>query len=153
MGVNLAYGAHYLYRDPETLLLSLLDNLTNARVEVDMIEFSGPDFEKVDNRLMSLKLVQNGLANAAMFTAAGEVVQPADALYKKSILIERGSFRPATNVTVDMLTCAQAEFVQEPRVQGEDILVLMEMTMKNLTTETGIDHKDFLERVDILGEL
>src|SRR5690349_8917492 len=102
MGVNLAHGAHCLHQNPEALIVSLLDNLTNERVEVDMIELSGPDFEKVDNRLMSLKLVQNGLTNVAMFTASGEVVQPADALYKKSILIERGSFRPATNVSVDM---------------------------------------------------
>src|SRR4030095_10121307 len=57
MGVNLAYGAHYLHRDPEALLTSLLDTLTNERVEVDMIEFSGPDFAKVDNRLMSLKQI------------------------------------------------------------------------------------------------
>jgi hypothetical protein len=153
MGVNLAHGANYLYNDPETLLVSLLDNLTNERVEVDMIEFSGPDFEKVDNRLMSLRLVQNGLSNAAMFTAAGEVVQPAEALYKKCILIERGSFRPATNVSLDMLRCAQAQFIQEPRVQGEPVINLMEMTLKNLTDGDKIDHQDFLDRADILGAL
>ena len=153
MGVNLAYGAHYLHSDPEALLISLLDTLTNERVEVDMIEFSGPDFEKVDNRLMSLKLVQNGLSNAAMFTASGEVVQPADALYKKCILIERGSFRPATNVSVDMLRCAKAQFIQEPRVQGEQIVDIMEMTLKNLTEGDKIDAQDFLERADILGAL
>jgi hypothetical protein len=153
MGVNLAYGAHYLYRDPETLLVSLLDALTNARVEVDLIEFSGPDFEKVDNRLMSLKLVQNGLSNAAMFTATGEVVQPADVLYKKCILIERGSFRPVTHVSMDMLRCAQAQFIQEPRVQGQPAVDLMEMTLKNLIEGDKIDHRDFLDRVDILGAL
>jgi hypothetical protein len=153
IGVNLAHGANYLHDDPETLIVSLLDSLTKERVEVDMIEFSGPDFEKVDNRLMSLKLVQNGLTNAAMFTATGEVVQPADALYKKTILIERGSFRPATNVTLDMLSCAQAQFIQEPRVQGEQIVSLMEMTLKNLTDGDKIDHQDFLDRVDILSAL
>ena len=153
MGVNLAYGAHYLHKNPEALVTSLLDGLNSERVEVDMIEFSGPDFEKVDNRLMSLKLVQNGLANAAMFTATGEVVQPADALYKKSILIERGSFRPATNVTVDMQRCAQAQFVQEPGVEGDSIVTLMEMTLNNLTDGDQINHQDFLERADILGAL
>jgi hypothetical protein len=153
MGVNLAHGANYLFSDPETLLVSLLDNLTNERVEVDMIEFSGPDFEKVDNRLMSLRLVQNGLSNAAMFTAAGEVVQPAEAFYKKCILVERGSFRPATNVSLDMLRCAQAQFIQEPRVQGEQVIHLMEMTLKNLTDGDKIDHQDFLDRADILGAL
>lgn len=153
IGVNLAHGAHYLHKNPEALVASLLDGLNPERVEVDMIEFSGPDFEKVDNRLMSLKLVQNGLASAAMFTANGEVVQPADALYKKSILIERGSFRPATNVTVDMQRCAQAQFVQEPGVEGEPIITLMEMTLHNLTDGDTINHQDFLERADILGAL
>jgi len=153
MGVNLAHGANYLHEDPEALIISLLDSLTNERVEVDMIEFSGPDFEKVDNRLMSLKLVQNGLTQVAMFTASGEVVQPADALYKKTILIERGSFRPATNVSVDMLRCAQAQFIQEPRVQGEQIITIMEMTLKNLIDGDKIDHQDFIDRADILGAL
>lgn len=152
-GVNLVHGALYLHATPEMLIESLVDNLTTERIEVDMIHFSGPAFAKIDNRLMSLKLVQHGLTNAAMFTAKGENIQPADALYKKAILIERGSFRPVTKVTLDMLNCATAMFVQEPKVQGEDVLVLMEMTMKNLTTEAGIDHKDFLERVDILGAM
>ena len=65
----------------------------------------------VDNRLMSLELVHCGLSSAAMFTADGKVVQPAEAFYKRPILLLRGSFRPVTNVTVDMLNCALAQFV------------------------------------------
>ena len=118
-----------------------------------MIKYSGPDFEHIDNRLMSLHLVQNGLTKAAMFTADGEVVQPAEVLYKKPIIVERGSFRPVTNTTIDMLQCAQAQFVQEPGVQGEPVVTLMEMTLRSLKTEAGIDHKDFLDRVDILCAL
>ena len=153
IGVNVIFGALYHHNDPRTLIESLMDNLTADRVEVDMIKFSGPAFEKVDNRLMTLELVRQGLSNAAMFTADGEVVQAAEMLYKKPILVERGSFRPVTRVTLDMLECAQAQFVQEPAVQGEKIVVLMEMTLKNLTTESGIDYKDFLDRVDLLGSL
>lgn len=153
MGVNLVHGALYVFHEPVQLIISLLDSLTRQRVEVDMIKFSGPAFAQVDNRLMILRLVENGLADAAMFTADGEVVQAAEMLYKKAILVERGSFRPVTRTTLDMLNCAQAEFVQEPQVQGEPIIVLMEMTLRNLTTEAGIDHKDFLDRVDVLGML
>lgn len=153
MGVNLIHGALYQFSDPVMLIRSLLDNLAIERVEVDMIKFSGPAFAGVDNRLMSLQLVAQGLANSAMFTAEGEVVQAAEMLYKKPILVERGSFRPVTRATVDMLKCAQAQFVQEPGVQGETVVTLMEMTMRNLTTESGIDHKDFLDRVDILSKL
>ena len=153
LGVNLVFGAMYLHGDPEALIISLADNVGIERIEVDMIRFSGPCFEKLDNRLMALKLVQNGLTNAALFTAHGEVIHPADAFYKKCILVERGSFRPITKVTLDMLRCAQAYFVQEPKVQGEEVLTLMEMTLKNLTEGDKIDPRDFLDRVDILGAL
>jgi hypothetical protein len=153
IGVNLIYAALYLHHDQRTFIHSLMDNLAKDRVEVDMIKFSGPAFQKVDNRLMTLELVQQGLANAAMFTADGEMVHAAEVLYKKPILVERGSFRPVTKVTLDMLECAQAQFVQEPAVHGEPIVVLMEMTLKNLTEGGVIDHRDFLDRVDLLGSL
>jgi len=152
VGVNLLYAALYLH-GRGNLITSLLDNLTSERVEIDMIKFSGPSFQQVDNRLMALQLVQHGLASAAMFTADGEVVQAAEVLYKKSILVERGSFRPVTHLTMDMLEAAHSLFVQEPKVAGQEIVVLMEMTLKNLTSSGEIDHIDFLDRVDTLGAL
>ena len=153
MGVNLIHGAFYHHDHPEVLIGSLLDNLTRNRIEVDMIKFSGPAFGKLDNRLMSLQLVQQGLTDAAMFTADGEVVQPADVLYKKTVLVERGSFRPVTNTTLDMLERAQDQFLLEPGLQGDPPVVLMEMTLRNLLSGDGVDHKDFLARVDILSAL
>ena len=153
LGVNLVYGALYHHDDVDHFLKTLVDDLSLDRVEVDMIKFTGPAFKKVDNRLVTLRLVKDGLTNAAMFTADGEVVQAAEMLYKKSILVERGSFRPVTNVTLEMLSSAQAQFVQEPGVRGEPIVVLMEMTLKNLTDGGEINHQDFLDRVDILGAL
>ncbi|MBI3868464.1 MAG: TonB-dependent receptor [Verrucomicrobia bacterium] len=153
IGVNLIYGAFYLHETPNQFVGSLMDDLTRERVEVDMIKFTGPAFDKLDNRLMSLQLVQQGLTSAAIFTANGEVVQAAELLYKKPILVERGSFRPVTHVTIDMLNCAQAQFVQEPGVAGEEVVVLMEMTLKNLEDQGEINHQDFLDRVDILGTL
>ena len=153
VGVNLVHGAMYLNKDPGALIKSLADNVGVERVEIDMIQFSGPSFAHLDNRLMALRLVQGGLTNAALFTADGQVIQPADAFFKKCILVERGSFRPLTKVTLDMLRCAQANFVQEPNVQCENVLTLMEMTLKNLTDGDKIDHQDFLDRVDILGAL
>jgi hypothetical protein len=153
IGVNLIYGAFYLRSKPEALISSLLDDLTAERMEVDMIRFSGPEFERVDNRLMSLQLVTQGLTKAAMFRADGEVVQPADELYKKHLLVERGSFRPVTLVTNDMLDCARDLFVQEEAIAGGEPEVLMEITMKNLLAGGALDLQDFLDRVDMLGAL
>ena len=150
LGVNLIHAALYLHSDPTAVVNALLDNLSIERIEVDMIRLTGPAFEKVDNRLLALQLVEKGLTNAAMFLPDGRIVQPADALYKKSILVVRGSFRPVTKVTVDMLESARAHFIQEPRVTGQEPVVLMEMTLKNLSTEGKINHQDFLDRVDML---
>jgi len=153
LGVNLIHAAMYLNWHPEAIVNALLDNLSIERIEVDMIEFRGKEFASVDNRLLALQLVEKGLTNAAMFMPDGRIVQPADALYKKSILVERGSFRPVTHVTVDMLRYAQAQFIQEPNVDGKNLVVLMEMTLKNLSAEGRIYHQDFLDRVDMLATL
>jgi hypothetical protein len=152
-GTNLIYAAFYYRDDPKRFIESLVDNLGIQRLEVDMLKFSGPAFAKVDNRLMSLYLVQYGLTNAVMFGANGDVLQPSEVLYKKAILVERGSFRPVTHVNVDMLNCATAQFVQEPLVKDKDVVVIMEITMNNLLAAGALDAQDFLQRVDLLGEL
>jgi len=153
IGVNLIYGAFYHTNDLESLIQSLLDQLSYDRIEVDMIKATGPDFKGVNNRLVSLQLVQRGLTNAVMFSADGDVVQPSEVLHNKAILVERGSFRPVTLVNMDMLKCACAQFVQEPEVKGKELLVLMEMTIHNLLVEGQLDHEDFLARVDTLAAL
>ena len=151
IGVNLIYGAFY-YHQPERLIASLRENLAPQRMEVDMIKFSGPAYEQVDNRLMSLQLVSQGLTTAVMFTAEGETVQPAEIFYKKSIIVERGSFRPVTYATNDMLEGARKIFLSDG-AKEEEVVVLMEMTLENLLSEGQLNHGDFLARVDILGSL
>src|SRR5438876_8949381 len=152
IGVNLLHGAFY-HRQPEKLISSLHENLPSGRIEVDMIKFSGPLFQSVVNRLMSLQLISQGLTNAVMFKADGETVQPAEVFYKKAILVERGSFRPVTYATNDMLDGARRVFLTQCDCSPEDLVVLMEMTLENLLAGGQIDHADFLARVDILGAL
>lgn len=151
VGVNLLYGAFFLNHEPDKLIESLLDNLSTRRIEIDMIEFSGIAFRHVDNRVMSLRLVQLGLSNAAMFSAKGEVLQPSEVLYKRPILVERGSFRPITNVNLDMLRAAHEKFCREPDVSEDQVVTLSEITMHNLQADGSIDLRDFLSRVDLLA--
>ncbi len=153
LGVNLIHAALTSHQDVGALLALLLDSLSTERVEIDVVKLSGPAFPGIDNRLISLQLVQRGLTNAAMIAANGEVVQPAEILYKKPILVMRGSFRPVTRTMVDMLECALAQFVQEPAVAGEPAVVLTEMSLNNLIHGGEIDHQDFLARADTLGAL
>ncbi|MFN3191453.1 MAG: TonB-dependent receptor [Aureliella sp.] len=151
VGVNLIYGAFFLNHEPEQLVESLLDNLNTSRIEIDMIEFSGIAFRHVDNRVMSLRLVQLGLTNAAMFSASGEVLQPSEVLRKKNILVERGSFRPLTNTNVDILDAAAQKFAEEEDVQQDEVVTLAEINMRNLQANGDIDLRDFLARVDVMA--
>jgi len=150
VGVNLLYGAFFLFSDPDALVESLLDGLSTDRIEIDMIEFSGIEFRHVDNRVMSLRLVQLGLSGAAMFAADGTALQPSEALRKRPVLVERGSFRPVTHVNLDMLRTALREFGGQLE-EGEQPLALMELTMNNLLAEGDLDLADFLARMDVLA--
>jgi hypothetical protein len=152
VGVNLLHAAFY-QPQPERLISSLHENLSPGRMQVDLIIFSGPAFAKIDNRLMNLQLVSQGLTDAVMFKADGEMVQASEILHKKAILIERGSFRPVTCATNDMLEGARCQFLKQIGCSEKDLFVLMEMTLENLLAEGQLNHADFLERVDILGAL
>jgi hypothetical protein len=153
VGVNLIHGAFFLTENPEALVESLVDELAPGRLEIDMIRFTGPDFADVDDRIMALQLVTQNLTNAALFRATGEIVNAADALYKKPLLVERGSFRPVTLLADDMLNCAKAMFMREEGVRDSEPEILMEITMKNLLASGELDLRDFLDRVDMLGAM
>lgn len=153
LGVNLIYGCFNLYHNPKEFLLSLYDNLHRDQVEIDMIEMIGPDFAEVDNRLLSLQLVKNGMTEAVIFSPDGANLQAADVLYKKNILAIRGSFRPVTKVNIDMILKGMKHFQEDPKVDPEQIQVLFEITLNNLSAAGEVDEQDFLDRADILCSL
>ncbi|VAW77203.1 Nicotinamide mononucleotide adenylyltransferase [hydrothermal vent metagenome] len=153
LGVNLIYAALYLHASPEKLLISLLDQLSTDLLSIDMIDFLGPAFDEVDNRLMALRLVQHGLSSAAMFQADGKVVQPSDILYKKAVLVERSRFRPPTRLTMSLLDCAYKAFSQDAELSDDAIVVLSEMTLHNLGQGEDIDVQDYLQRAELLCAL
>jgi hypothetical protein len=149
----LIHAAFYNFAEPEKIITLLIDDLSRERIEVDMIKFSGPRFEEVDNRLMALQLVQEGISDAAMFTANGEVVNAGEVLFQKPVLVERGSFRPITKTTLDILERAREQFLREPQLQNQEPVILMERTLHSVLEDTTLAHKDFLDRVDILSML
>ena len=152
VGLNLVYGACFFYDQPERLLESLLDGLSTNRIEIDLIEFSGDQFGHVDNRVMSLRLVQLGLTGAAMFSSEGKVLQPSEVLYKKPVLVERGRFRPVTYVNLDLAAAALKRFEAESDdVAPGETVSIMEITMRNLMAQGDVDLNDFISRADVLA--
>ncbi|MBO6880116.1 TonB-dependent receptor [Winogradskyella sp.] len=153
LGTNLIYGAFYKYNQPRKLLRYLYDHLDKDQLEIDTINFSGPVFKDVDNRLMSLQLVKNGMTDAVMFAPDGNNVLPARVLYKKNILALRGSFRPVTKVNMDMYEKSYDMFIKENKVDKDNTQVIFEITLSNLRAEGKIDEQDFMDRAKLLCSL
>ena len=154
VGVNLIYAAFYHRDDVPGFVTSLSDGLGGDRLEVDMLKFEGPGFADIDNRWCSLLLVEKELTDAALFDPDGEVKQPAEQLYGKSILVMRGSFNPVTRVNVDMLESARGKFV--PQLEDKNkVIEIMECTMDNLLHADGSEagKHDFLHRADCMQAL
>ncbi|MGG8496549.1 TonB-dependent receptor [Tenacibaculum sp. TC6] len=153
LGVNLIYGAFYLNDNPKELLKSFYDNIDKDRLEIDMINFSGPRFMYVDNRLMSLQLVKNGMTNAVMFGPDGNNLLPAQVLYRRNILALRGSYRPVTKVNMDMFEKSKELFLNEKKVDPSKTQIIFEITLSNLKAEGEINERDFLDRAELLCSL
>jgi hypothetical protein len=153
MGVNLIYGAFYQHDRPRKMLRYLFDHVDKTAIEIDTINFTGPLFKKVDNRLLSLELVKNGMTEAVMFGPDGNNLLPARVLYKKNILAIRGSFRPVTNVNMDMFEKSSSLFYKEDGVAPENTLEVFEITLSNLMSTGIIDEQDFMDRAKLLCAL
>ena len=153
LGVNLIYGAYYKHDSPKNLLRYLYDHIDKDKIEIDTINFSGPKFKDVDNRLMSLQLIKNEMTDAVMFGPDGKNVLPARILHKKNILALRGSFRPVTKVNIDMFEKSHEMFINESKVDKDRSVTIFEITLSNLRAEGEIDEEDFMDRARLLCSL
>jgi hypothetical protein len=153
LGVNLIYACYFHSHDLDEFLSSIVQRLPRDKMEIDMIRVSGPDFEEVDNRIIALNLVKRGITDATMFDLSGSVLQPASALYKKNILLMRGRFRPVTKIHIDMIEKGKKQFLAEEEIDEENVRVIVELTLKDLTADGKISDKDFVDRAELLGSL
>ena len=156
LGVNLIHSCFYHIKDSDEFISTITENLSRQRIEIDMIHSEGPSLQHLDNRVLSLKLIEQGFTDAVLFGCDGEVKQPSEIFYKKPLLLQRGSFRPFTKVNLDILKHGSEQFVKDYAEikSGEDIVIVNEITMQNLkgdSEQTSI--KDFLERVESLSSL
>lgn len=152
LGVNLIYACYRYNHDPEVMLQSLHDGLV-GRVKVDMVRLTGPAFESVDNRLLCLWLVKHGLTEVAMFGPDRRSLHASELLYKKDVLVVRGSYRPPTLVNLDMIKSSYQLFRNEEEINASKTFQLAEITMTNLCAGGDLDERDFLHRAELLNAL
>lgn len=154
LGVNLIYGAFNYYTDVQKLIRSLGDNLEWGRLEIDLIRFTGPYFNEVDNRLMALKLVEMELSDAVVFASDRKtLVHPSELFYKREVLILRSMFKPVTNVSIDMMNGGMDMFLRTTGVKEKTAMAIPEISIAEMRKSGTIDMQDILDRVDCLNLL
>ena len=154
LGVNLIYGAFNYYTRVKKLIRSLGDNLEWGRLEIDLVRFTGPDFNEVDNRLMALKLVEMELSDAVVFASDRKtLVHPSELFYKREVLILRSMFKPVTKVSIDMMSGGMDRFLRTTGVNKKTAMAIPEISIAEMRKLGTIDMQDILDRVDCLNLL
>lgn len=154
LGVNLIYAAYYYFENPKMIIDSLTDNMKPGRIEIDSIEFIGPYFEDVDNRAINLHLIRSWKTRAIMFRPDGSVGVPAEMLYKKNVLTIRGSFRPVTNLNVDMIEQGKKAFFTLPDVNDKNTIAIAEISLNDAKGQDAkVPEEDIVQRVQLLNLL
>ena len=153
LGINLLWACSNYGDDYDKVVSSLMDDLSRHHIEIDVVLFDGPDYDHLDNRLINLSLVEKNLTSAVIFSPKGSVRHASELLYKRPVILERGRFGPVTNVNEEMISTARTAFAKNLDIEETDILEIMEITMNNLLGQDGIDHDDFLARLDLLTAL
>ncbi|MBT8231700.1 MAG: TonB-dependent receptor [Saprospiraceae bacterium] len=152
LGVNMVYACFKLNDDMHEFIQSLVDGI-HGRVSIDMIRLEGPDFNDVDNRLLSLYIVKYGLTDVAIFNSNKRSIHASEFLWKKDLMVVRGHYHPPTKVTMDAFSSSLKQFKREKDVDEERAYLVAEITMENLIVDGVLNFDDFLERADCLCEL
>lgn len=154
LGVNLIYAAYYYFENPKMIIDSLTDNIKQGRIEIDSIEFLGPYFDDLSNRAINLHLIRSWKTRAVMFNADGSIGVPAELLYKKNLLTIRGSFRPVTNLNVDMIEQGKKAFFEREGVNDENTLTIAEISLNDVRGhDNQVPEEDLVQRVQLLNLL
>jgi hypothetical protein len=154
LGVNLIYAAYYYFENPKIIIDSLTDGIKPGRIEIDSIEFMGPYFEDIDNRAINLHLIRSWKTRAIMFRPDGTICVPSEMLYKKNVLTIRGSFRPVTNLNIDMIEQGKVAFYEQEGVDAENTVAIAEISLNDARgNDNHVPEEDLVQRVQLLNAL
>ncbi len=153
LGVNLVHAAYSYLKKPAEISQALVENIKPEQLSIDFIHFQGPDVEHINTHLANLEFVRTGFSDAVLFGPDQKILNISDELFKKSVIIQRGSYRPVTKTHVDVLEKGMDQFKKDSKTTAKDSIVMFELTMHNLTQDGQLHEKDFLDRVSALCSL
>lgn len=139
LGVNLIYSAFFGHHGPEQDLSSLADNLGDARLEADLVNFSGPAFAELDSARTGMAMISSGLAEAVLFGREGIQKPPTEIIRKRPVIIKRTSIHYSSVIDAAGFAAAGHRLAQEPPVEGKTPLKITEFSINSVHASGGSD--------------
>jgi hypothetical protein len=149
LGVNLIYAAYHQRSSADEFLASVLEELSLERLEIDVIELTGPVFAGVDSRLWCLHLLRSGQSHGLVFDSAAQVVEPATPLHKRPVLVHstlHGDAQVSAAVPFDN---ARQQFLAEGKLCDHQPATVLALSKRNFE-DPNFDNAALLARIEQL---
>jgi hypothetical protein len=161
LGVNLIYAAYHQRSSPADFLAGLFDDLSIERLEIDVLELSGPVFAGADSRLWCLDLLRTGMCHALVFNSNGDsngdskaqVVEGATPLHKRPLIVQR-TLRGHPGPSADeAFQVARQNFLAEEISFDREPLAVIEVNTQHLDGPAASDNAELLVLIEQLAPL
>jgi hypothetical protein len=153
LGVNLIYASYHQRSSPEAFLAGLFDDLSIERLEIDVLELSGPVFAGADSRLWCLNLLRAGMSRALVFDSEAKVVEPATPLRKRPLIVQRTLHGHPGPSAPEVIEAARQKLLAEGIPSDREPLAVFEVNAQNLDGPAASDNAELLALIEQLAPL
>jgi hypothetical protein len=153
LGVNLIYAAFHQRGSSGEFLAGLFDDLSSERLEIDVLELSGPVFSAIDSRLWCLESLRKGMCHCLIFDAKAQLVEPATMLHKRPLLVQRTIGGRPGPAAAEMIQAGQQKFLAEGHTFDHEPLAMLEVNTPHLTGSALSDNAELLSMIEQLATL
>lgn len=147
IGVNLLHAAYFARASMEQFLESIWDGLAIERMEIDVLDYSGPAFAGSDPRASCLQLLRRKMSRAIVFDRNFQAVEPSSILRKRPLLIDRGRFETVEPFHAAMLESAGRALRKEGIELSRDPQALLELALHPAMDDDAADDATLLARI------
>jgi hypothetical protein len=150
LGVNLIYAAFHQRASPKDFLAGLFDDLSIERIEIDVLELTGPVFAGADSRLWCLDLLRMGMSHALVFDSKAQIVEPANPLRKRPLIVQRTLNGHSGPSAAEAFQAARQKLMAEGTSSDREPLAILEI---NTPTFEGSAVSDNAEQLALIEQL
>jgi hypothetical protein len=153
LGVNLIYAAYHQRSSSTAFLAGLFDDLTAERLEIDVIEQTGPVFAGNDSRLWCLESLRNGMSHGLVFDARAQVVEPSTPLHKRPLIVQRTVGGHPGPSAAEVFQAAREKWLAEGVPLDHEPLAVLEVNTPSLASSAASDNTELLRLIEQLAPI